>query len=100
MIIILFPGHHLQFDLIITLGYLILQISGNFTVAKDALVEIASRLRVRTLPDANAGAEPGPAQSLSGRGPPPSGTMGASNSSGYEPIRVTFFPSLTLANFC
>uniref|UniRef100_A0A2C9WBI8 K Homology domain-containing protein n=1 Tax=Manihot esculenta TaxID=3983 RepID=A0A2C9WBI8_MANES len=65
----------------------LVQISGNFTVAKDALVEIASRLRVRTLPDANAGAEPGPAQSLSGRGPPPSGTMGASNSSGYEPIR-------------
>lgn len=74
----------------------LVQISGNFGVAKDALAEIASRLRARTLRDANAGVEPGPvgpvqgfgpARSLPGRGPPPSGTMGASSSGGYEPLR-------------
>ncbi|XP_037491940.1 KH domain-containing protein HEN4 isoform X2 [Jatropha curcas] len=74
----------------------LVQITGNFVVAKDALSEIASRLRVRTLRDANAGAESGPvgpvqgfgpARSLPGRGPPPSGIMGASSSGGYETIR-------------
>ncbi|CAK9150702.1 unnamed protein product [Ilex paraguariensis] len=38
----------------------LVQISGNFSVVKDALAEIASRLRMRYLRDANAGAEPGP----------------------------------------
>ncbi|KAF2313768.1 hypothetical protein GH714_013300 [Hevea brasiliensis] len=38
----------------------LVQISGNFAAAKDALVEIASRLRARTLRDANAGVEPAP----------------------------------------
>ncbi|KAJ9147355.1 hypothetical protein P3X46_029529 [Hevea brasiliensis] len=79
----------------------LVQISGNFAAAKDALVEIASRLRARTLRDANAGVEPAPvgpvkgfgaARSLPGRGPPPSGIMGASSSSGYEPLRVNFSP--------
>ncbi|KAF2299519.1 hypothetical protein GH714_032342 [Hevea brasiliensis] len=74
----------------------LVQISGNIAVAKDALTEIASRLRVRTLRDANAGVEPGPVgpvheyrptQSLPGRGPPPSGIMGASSSGGYKPLR-------------
>ncbi|KAJ9173067.1 hypothetical protein P3X46_016242 [Hevea brasiliensis] len=74
----------------------LVQISGNIAVAKDALAEIASRLRVRTLRDANAGVEPGPVgpvheyratQSLPGRGPPPSGIMGASSSGGYKPLR-------------
>eukprot|EP00257_Ricinus_communis_P015347 XP_015573234.1 KH domain-containing protein At4g18375 [Ricinus communis] len=74
----------------------LVQISGKFGVAKDALAEIASRLRVRTLRDVNAGAEPGPvgpiqgfgaARSLPGRGS--SGMMGASSSGGYEPLRDT-----------
>ncbi|XP_050227802.1 KH domain-containing protein At4g18375-like [Mercurialis annua] len=74
----------------------LVQISGNFSVAKDALSEIASRLRVRTLRDANGGTEPGPvgpgqgfgtARSLPGRGPPPSGMMGPSSSGGYEASR-------------
>lgn len=86
------------------------QISGNFGVAKDALAEIASRLRVRTLRDANAGSEPGPvgpagpvqgfgpARSLAGRGPLPSGTMGASSSGAYEPFRVIFFSHFILSS--
>lgn len=77
----------------------VFQISGNFGVAKDALAEIASRLRVRTLRDATAGAETapvGPAQrygrggSMSSRGLPPSGTMGAGNSGRYDPLMVHF----------
>ncbi|KAJ4707102.1 KH domain-containing protein [Melia azedarach] len=74
----------------------LVQISGNFGVAKDALAEVASRLRVRTLRDANVGAEPasvGPAQrlgsagSLQGRGPPPSAPVRVGISGGYEPLR-------------
>ncbi|KAG5227158.1 hypothetical protein OIU78_026369 [Salix suchowensis] len=74
----------------------LVQISGNYGVAKDALAEIASRLRSRTLRDANAGTEPGPvgpvpgvgpARNLPGRGPQPSGMMAASSSGGYEPRR-------------
>ncbi|XP_061947962.1 RNA-binding KH domain-containing protein RCF3-like [Populus nigra] len=74
----------------------LVQISGNYGVAKDALAEIASRLRARTLRDANAGTEPGPAgpvpgfgpaRNLPGRGPQPSGMMAASSSGGYEPLR-------------
>ncbi|XP_031257713.1 KH domain-containing protein At4g18375-like [Pistacia vera] len=72
----------------------LVQISGNFAVAKDALAEIGSRLRVRTLRD--VGAEPvpvGPVQrfgsagSLPGRGPPLSGTMRAGSSGGYDSLR-------------
>uniref|UniRef100_A0A6N2K862 K Homology domain-containing protein n=1 Tax=Salix viminalis TaxID=40686 RepID=A0A6N2K862_SALVM len=74
----------------------LVQISGNYGVAKDALAEIASRLRSRTLRDANAETEPGPvgpvpgvgpARNLPGRGPQPSGMMAASSSGGYEPRR-------------
>ncbi|KAK9271562.1 hypothetical protein L1049_001923 [Liquidambar formosana] len=74
----------------------LVQITGNFGVAKDALAEIASRLRVRTLRDANAGVEPapvgamqgfGPAGSLPGRGPPSSGAIGAGSSGGYEFVK-------------
>lgn len=80
------------------------QISGNYGVAKDALAEIASRLRSRTLRDANAGTEPGPvgpvpgvgpARNLPGRGPQPSGMMAASSSGGYEPRRVSFISCLS-----
>ncbi|KAG6659792.1 hypothetical protein CIPAW_03G061000 [Carya illinoinensis] len=75
----------------------LVQVSGNFGVAKDALAEIASRLRVRTLRDATAGAETapvGPAQryghagNMPSRGLPPSGTMGAGNSGRYDPLMV------------
>lgn len=78
---------------------MVIKISGNFGVAKDALAEITSRLRVRTLRDANAGAEPalvGPAHgfglagSVPGGGPrqPPS-AVGAGSSSRYDPLKVT-----------
>lgn len=85
-----------------------IQISGNFAVAKDALAEIGSRLRVRTLRD--VGAEPvpvGPVQrfgsagSLQGRGPLLSGTMEAGFSGGYDSLRVFifyFFPCHFLVN--
>ncbi|KAK3218226.1 hypothetical protein Dsin_012196 [Dipteronia sinensis] len=74
----------------------LVQISGNFGVAKDALAEIASRLRVRTLRDANAGVEPAPvapaprfgtAGSLPGRGPLSSVSVGGGSAVGYEPLR-------------
>ncbi|XP_042976664.1 KH domain-containing protein HEN4-like isoform X2 [Carya illinoinensis] len=73
----------------------LVQISGNFGVAKDALAEIASRLRVRTLQ--NAGAEIAPVRSaqkfgwggsIPGGGLPPSGTMGAGSSDRYDPLEV------------
>ncbi|GFZ15898.1 RNA-binding KH domain-containing protein [Actinidia rufa] len=75
----------------------LVQISGNFGVAKDALAEIASRLRARCLRDASGGAEPAPvrpvkgfghAGSLPGRGSYPSGPIRAGSSSGYEPLKV------------
>lgn len=75
----------------------LVQVSGNFGVAKEALAEIASRLRVRTLRDANAGAESapvgpargfGPAGSMPGGGFPPSGIMGAGSSGRYDPLKV------------
>ncbi|XVF31604.1 hypothetical protein REPUB_Repub17cG0005500 [Reevesia pubescens] len=73
----------------------LVQISGNFGVARDALAEIASRLRVRALRDVNAGAEPapvghvhgfGPARSMSD-GPLPAAAIGRCRSGGYEPFR-------------
>lgn len=74
------------------------QVSGNFGVAKDALAEIASRLRVRTLRDANAAAEATPvgpvrrlpAGGMPGGGLPPSGAMGAGSSGRYDPLQVPF----------
>ncbi|PSS33600.1 KH domain-containing protein [Actinidia chinensis var. chinensis] len=74
----------------------LVQISGNFGVAKDALAEIASRLRARCLRDASGGAEPAPvrpvkgfghAGSLPGRGSNPSDPIRAGSSSGYEPLK-------------
>nr|KJB43043.1 hypothetical protein B456_007G181200 [Gossypium raimondii] len=73
----------------------LVQISGNFGVTKDALAEIASRLRVRTLRDVNAGAEPasvgsvrvsGPARNMPD-GPPPAATIGPGYSGGIESFR-------------
>lgn len=96
------------FKLIPALG---IQILGNFGVAKDALTEIASRLRARTLRDANVGAEPAPvgpvqlvgvAGGLPSRGPLPSGPVGAGISGGYEPFRVflKLLTSLLFSNDC
>ncbi|KAK6927950.1 K Homology domain, type 1 [Dillenia turbinata] len=45
----------------------LVQISGNYGVAKDALGEIASRLRARFLRDANAGGEHAPVGPMHGR---------------------------------
>ncbi|KAI3462534.1 hypothetical protein Pfo_019197 [Paulownia fortunei] len=47
----------------------LVQISGSFGVAKDALVEIASRLRTRCLRDANTRGEPASVRPLPGFGP-------------------------------
>ncbi|KAL2499427.1 RNA-binding KH domain-containing protein [Abeliophyllum distichum] len=47
----------------------LVQISGNVGVAKDALAEIASRLRTRCLRDVNARAEPAPVKPVPGFGP-------------------------------
>ncbi|OVA04991.1 K Homology domain [Macleaya cordata] len=71
----------------------LVQISGNINVARDALSEIASRLRMRSLESANAAVEPGPVGPFQGyapsesffeRGLPPSGMIGAGSSGGYE----------------
>lgn len=76
----------------------LVQISGNFVVAKDALAEITSRLRVRTLRDANAGEEHapvgpphrfGPPGSLPVGGlPPPPSAIRAGSSGRYDPLKV------------
>ncbi|GAV75664.1 KH_1 domain-containing protein [Cephalotus follicularis] len=74
----------------------LVQISGTFGVAKEALAEIASRLRVRTLRDASVGVQHAPVGSAHGfghpgslrsGGPPPFGAMRDGSSVGYEPIR-------------
>lgn len=79
---------------------MVIQISGNFVVAKEALAEIASRLRMRTLRDANTGSESNPVRSVHGFGsigslpakePPPSGPMQGGNSGGYEHLWVLIF---------
>uniref|UniRef100_A0A5B6YXE0 K Homology domain-containing protein n=1 Tax=Davidia involucrata TaxID=16924 RepID=A0A5B6YXE0_DAVIN len=71
----------------------LVQISGNLGVARDALAEIASRLRARCLRDANAGVEPPPvgpahgfghAGNLPGGGPHLPGPIRAGRSIGYE----------------
>ena len=76
---------------------MVVQISGNFGVSKDALTEIASRLRVRTLRDSNTGAEHtplgpaqgfGPARGLPGGGHSLPGSVGFGHSSGYDPVKV------------
>lgn len=71
----------------------LVQISGNYGVAKDALAEIASRFRARCLRDTKAGTEPapigpgpgfGPRGNIPGGRPPPPETLGGSRSGGYE----------------
>lgn len=74
-----------------------IQISGSFGVAKDALVEIASRLRARSLRDVNSKAESAPVRPLSGFGPSEdfrsgdpqrSGVMEAGSSRRYDHLKV------------
>ncbi|KAJ4972717.1 hypothetical protein NE237_005891 [Protea cynaroides] len=81
----------------------LVQISGNPSVAQEALSEVASRLRVRTLRDSNAALEPpvpppfqgfgppgpsGPPGNFPGRGLPPPGMTGVGGSGGYEHIQA------------
>ncbi|XAR51542.1 hypothetical protein NMG60_11006196 [Bertholletia excelsa] len=74
----------------------LVQVSGSFGVARDALGEIASRLRVRCLRDASGGAEPPPVGPVKKFGPAggipvgsqhPSGPFRVGSSSGYEFIK-------------
>ncbi|XP_042501523.1 KH domain-containing protein HEN4-like isoform X2 [Macadamia integrifolia] len=83
----------------------LVQICGNIAVAREALSEIASRLRVRTLRGSNAALEPpsvpppfqgfgppgpippGPSGNFPGRTLPPSGMTGISGSGGYEHLQ-------------
>lgn len=67
-------------------------------VAKDALMEIASRLRERILRPANAAAHPVPVgpfqgfptpENFSGRGAMPSGMIGAGSSGRYDHFKVS-----------
>lgn len=78
----------------------LVQVSGSFGIAKDALGEIASRLRARFLRDANSGGEPvptgpvqgqgfGPLGSLPGRGPRAAGPIGPGSYGGYEPFKAS-----------
>ncbi|XP_042501522.1 KH domain-containing protein At4g18375-like isoform X1 [Macadamia integrifolia] len=84
----------------------LVQICGNIAVAREALSEIASRLRVRTLRGSNAALEPpsvpppfqgfgppgpippGPSGNFPGRTLPPSGMTGISGSGGYEHLQA------------
>lgn len=74
-----------------------IQISGSIGVAKDALVEISSRLRERCLRDANSKVESTPVRPLPGfvpsedfrsGDPQRSGAMGAGSSRRYEHLKV------------
>lgn len=71
----------------------LVQISGSPVIAKDALAEIATRLRTRCLRDANAKGESAPTRPVSGFVPggnlpsgglPPSGAMGGGSLGRYE----------------
>lgn len=79
-----------------------MQISGSFGVAKEALGEIASRLRDRCLRDAKGGPEPAPVGPVPRFGPPggrtpPFGSIRASTSGGYGNFKVhSFIISLCL----
>ncbi|KAL2896126.1 KH domain-containing protein HEN4 [Bienertia sinuspersici] len=77
----------------------LVQVSGSFAVAKDALAEIASRLRARTLRDGSAAAEPvpPPPRPVQGygptggfpRGPPPvPGPVEMGSSGSYNPVKA------------
>ncbi|KAF6165733.1 hypothetical protein GIB67_012630 [Kingdonia uniflora] len=74
----------------------LVQISGNVIVARDALVEISSRLRMRSLEGLAPAAEPGPvgpsrrfgsSNNFFERALPPSGMIGSGSSSGYEQMK-------------
>ncbi|KAG8384080.1 hypothetical protein BUALT_Bualt04G0080800 [Buddleja alternifolia] len=74
----------------------IVQITGSFGVAEDALVEITSRLRTRCLRDASSRDEPapvrplprfGPVGNLRGGGLPPPSVVGAGSSRRYEHLK-------------
>ncbi|KAJ7975733.1 KH domain-containing protein [Quillaja saponaria] len=76
----------------------LVQITGNFVVAKDALAEIASRLRVRTLRDASAGPDPTPPPKVPVQrfgatgglpfgGLPSSRAVGVGSSGGYNSVQ-------------
>ncbi|XP_031108956.1 KH domain-containing protein At4g18375-like isoform X1 [Ipomoea triloba] len=74
----------------------LVQISGTFGVAKDALTEIASRLRTRSLRDSNAKVEPAPLRMAPGFGPPgdfpvvslpPHGGLGTGSSSRFDYLK-------------
>lgn len=71
----------------------LVQVSGSYGVAKDALAEIASRFRARALRDAKPGPESapgpgfGPRGNLPGEGPSPSGAIRRGRSGGYEPFK-------------
>ncbi|XP_051117526.1 KH domain-containing protein At4g18375-like [Andrographis paniculata] len=77
----------------------LIQICGSFGMAKDALIEIASRLRTRCLRDANSKGEPAPArplprycptEDLYSGGFPPLNTARAGSSVSYEHMRGFF----------
>lgn len=69
----------------------LVQISGNYEVAREALAEVASRLRERCLRNAKSGVEPVPIGTVPGFGsrgaPSRSGAIGAGRSAGYEPFK-------------
>lgn len=75
----------------------LVQVSGSFAVAKDALAEIASRLRARCLRDGSAAAEPAPPppRPVQGYGPiggfprggPPTGPVGMGSSGSYNAVK-------------
>ncbi|KAI3500120.1 hypothetical protein L1887_35936 [Cichorium endivia] len=58
----------------------LVQVSGSYGVAKEALAEIASRFRARYLRDTKPGTEP--------VGPPPSGVPRGGRVGGYDPYKV------------
>ncbi|XP_058091532.1 KH domain-containing protein HEN4-like isoform X2 [Magnolia sinica] len=75
----------------------LVQISGNMGVAKDALSEIASRLRERTLRGANAAVNPVPAGPIRGAAPPgnfsgrelpPPGMIGPGGSGSFDHLKL------------
>ncbi|KAL3813249.1 hypothetical protein ACJIZ3_014517 [Penstemon smallii] len=77
----------------------LVQISGSFGVAKDALGEISSRLRTRFLRDVNSKGEPapdrplpefGPARHLNAGGLHPSNAYAAGSSGRYEILKGGF----------
>ncbi|KAF5748022.1 hypothetical protein HS088_TW05G00754 [Tripterygium wilfordii] len=64
----------------------LVQISGNIGVSKDALAEIASRLRMRTLRDSKPGAEPAQGGAVRGYGAP--GRLHSGGPSPPRPMRA------------